>query len=379
MNIRRAGAAEAEHFSEATMKRRLGYVIEEGNPIYVTFTIHNLREATLTPVLTKHLDALIEVFRFHNGFVTTFYSANGALLRCLEPVALTAVHPATLGVTQWLVSADKLKQLENWVEASEDVIIPVFKRQKRLIALDGHTRLKVAQIRGIDAIYVYEEQADDLSRAFHEAAVRQGVMGVGDIEIVDAHRYARDWEAMCDCFIDTFERKRHLRETTRVARKAIAADEQARWNEALLKNLQGLLAGHVFKTLGIFYPLSNEVDVRGLDVLYETYYPVIEERRLVFAPHVGTFQEAPFQTRVPRTSTRLEAPLDVVIVPGLLYDFEGYRLGYGKGYYDGYLSRVPTLKIGVCFERFLCENLPRSDHDIAVDFVVTEARIISTK
>ena len=64
--------------------------------------------------------------------------------------------------------------------------------------------------------------------------------------------------------------------------------------------------------------------------------------------------------------------LDFIVVPALTYDMVGYRLGYGGGYYDRYLSGVRAFKAGLARERLLKEALPREDHDIAVDCIITE-------
>ena len=76
-----------------------------------------------------------------------------------------------------------------------------------------------------------------------------------------------------------------------------------------------------------------------------------------------------------------EACIDLIIVPGLLFDRRGYRIGYGKGYYDRYLDRVYTISphcrtIGLAFENQLVQTLPRGKHDKPVMLIITEKRIL---
>ena len=71
--------------------------------------------------------------------------------------------------------------------------------------------------------------------------------------------------------------------------------------------------------------------------------------------------------------------LDLVIVPALTYDIAGYRLGYGGGYYDRYLSGTPAFMVGLARERLIMDILPRERHDVAVNCVITEARIYCPK
>lgn len=66
----------------------------------------------------------------------------------------------------------------------------------------------------------------------------------------------------------------------------------------------------------------------------------------------------------------------VCLVPGLVFDGEGYRVGYGAGYYDEFLQFYPGYKVGLVRSVQVSSNpLPRTDHDIAVDVLVTEGSI----
>jgi len=70
---------------------------------------------------------------------------------------------------------------------------------------------------------------------------------------------------------------------------------------------------------------------------------------------------------------------DVVFVPGIAFDLECYRLGYGGGFYDRFLSKGNFFKIGVCFEFQIVERLPVEPFDVPVDIVVSEKREIRRK
>ena len=69
----------------------------------------------------------------------------------------------------------------------------------------------------------------------------------------------------------------------------------------------------------------------------------------------------------------------VCIIPGLCFDLEGYRLGYGKGYYDRFLSSFRGYKIGVCYDECIKNKLPKGFFDVAADIVITEKRQIACK
>lgn len=80
---------------------------------------------------------------------------------------------------------------------------------------------------------------------------------------------------------------------------------------------------------------------------------------------------------------RLVSPaiLDLVIVPGVAFTPEGYRLGRGGGYYDRFLSQLKghTYLIALAFEMQMIEKIPAEENDIPVDCIITEQRIIRVK
>ena len=63
------------------------------------------------------------------------------------------------------------------------------------------------------------------------------------------------------------------------------------------------------------------------------------------------------------------------IVPGLSFDAEGYRLGYGKGYYDRFLSSFIGITAGLCYDECLADRLPRNEFDKKTDYIITNTKI----
>jgi 5-formyltetrahydrofolate cyclo-ligase len=60
------------------------------------------------------------------------------------------------------------------------------------------------------------------------------------------------------------------------------------------------------------------------------------------------------------------------IVPGLVFDKNGYRVGYGKGYFDRFLSENDIKSVGLCRKDFITDSIPVEDFDKAVDLVLTD-------
>lgn len=82
-------------------------------------------------------------------------------------------------------------------------------------------------------------------------------------------------------------------------------------------------------------------------------------------------REGFFGIREPKEGRVVEKEeIDLCIVPGLSFDKDGFRLGYGGGYYDRFLENTNMYTIGICFEELFADKLPREENDIAVSEVI---------
>jgi 5-formyltetrahydrofolate cyclo-ligase len=101
-----------------------------------------------------------------------------------------------------------------------------------------------------------------------------------------------------------------------------------------------------------------------------TFFEVESPAELIPAPWHSGIREPIFDP------ARLVPPegIDLILVPGLAFTSDGWRLGRGGGFYDRYLASLPAgaLKLGVCFQSQLVETLPLEAHDQRVHAIVTE-------
>lgn len=78
----------------------------------------------------------------------------------------------------------------------------------------------------------------------------------------------------------------------------------------------------------------------------------------------------------PDSEECLPEKIDVVIVPAVCFDTRGYRIGYGKGYYDRFLRCCRNaFTVGIAYEECICERAFPDEHDIAVDITVTDINV----
>ncbi len=122
--------------------------------------------------------------------------------------------------------------------------------------------------------------------------------------------------------------------------------------------------------------LIDQLTIRGIVVLV----PRISDRvhmRAVRFPGWDAMEAGPLGILAPADDTAWDEPLDVAVIPGLGFTASGDRLGFGAGYYDRWLaSHGEMTRIGVAFDYQIVERIPIDAHDVTMDLVVTESRIM---
>ena len=73
--------------------------------------------------------------------------------------------------------------------------------------------------------------------------------------------------------------------------------------------------------------------------------------------------------------------IDLIFIPGIVFDLHGNRIGYGKGFYDKFLKSLDCLKVGVAYQSQIVDNLNFliSDFDIKMDYIITEKGMVNCK
>ena len=204
-------------------------------------------------------------------------------------------------------------------------------------------------------------------------------------------------------FLD--DRKRALRTEVNGRRPRPGAAVQVA-SEALVHRLlaSGLLSGA--RTVGLYRSLPSEAQTADLALALEqsgarVVYPVVRSgallagagdihsvdspslqlanRSLAFRPDTGQMRRGPLGVEEPAQDGPAVplAEIDLLILPGLAADAAGHRLGRGRGYYDATLAAAPhALAVMLLFESGLVPDVPVGEHDVEVDAVCTESRLL---
>jgi 5-formyltetrahydrofolate cyclo-ligase len=78
----------------------------------------------------------------------------------------------------------------------------------------------------------------------------------------------------------------------------------------------------------------------------------------------------------PHLPTVNPGTIDLALVPGLAFDRHGWRLGYGGGFFDRFLSQFSGVNLGITFDALLLDSLPHDTYDIPLNYVVTEKGLV---
>lgn len=135
----------------------------------------------------------------------------------------------------------------------------------------------------------------------------------------------------------------------------VDAKNEVGTKEAIMKALKlnkRVVVPKVYKHLGL-----KAIQIKGLDELCLGTFNILEP----------VHDEQVF----PRD-------IDLVVVPGVAFDEDGYRLGYGGGYYDNFLPqlRASVKKVAIAFNIQVLKTVPREKHDVRMDFIITESRVL---
>lgn len=140
--------------------------------------------------------------------------------------------------------------------------------------------------------------------------------------------------------------------------------------------------------IALYSPISNEIDTTAiLQAVFSAgkraLYPVVLEKEMTLRQidHLEQLREGRFGIFEPGNvgHDHQAEEVDLMVIPGVGFDRTGHRIGFGKGYYDRFLchpAQRPAL-VGLCHDfQLISGDLPADRHDIRMDIIVTEQRVI---
>ncbi len=182
------------------------------------------------------------------------------------------------------------------------------------------------------------------------------------------------------------ENKQEIRKEFLEIRTSMSMEECIEKSERICQRILQSDFYQKAKVIYAYMAFHNEVD---LSLVMQNAYlenkliaiPRVQDEWMGFyCPHVdagGHFQteHGYFQIEEPVMDAPMAPRPDLILVPGIVFDRSGNRIGYGKGYYDAFMASVGSRSVitaGISYENQLTDIIPAESHDFQLDYIMTE-------
>ncbi|MBD80491.1 MAG: 5-formyltetrahydrofolate cyclo-ligase [Crocinitomicaceae bacterium] len=175
------------------------------------------------------------------------------------------------------------------------------------------------------------------------------------------------------------DNKKRVRAEVLNLRDKLSPEYRVKHSERIVQELIELVRQEKPTTIHSFIPMGSEVNIlpfleemlrAGIEVYCPKTLPArrLENRRLL---SLNNLEDGVFGTQHPAQPGGYSGKYDLIIVPGVAFDEDGNRLGYGGGYYDTFIEQHPeSKKIAVCFDVQVLDDIPIEPHDVKMDLLV---------
>lgn len=179
--------------------------------------------------------------------------------------------------------------------------------------------------------------------------------------------------------------KKTVRSNIKKARDSMTSKEVCDKSRLITENILKILEKEESRYIFLYRSINNEVStsllwdcLKGTDKIISfprvkgdemEFYRVLKGESLKKG-YMGIEEPCPVKENL------IDTDDGIIIVPGVAFDINGNRTGYGKGYYDRYLSKHSNLiKIGAAFSLQVVDSIDADEFDIPLDYIVTENNI----
>lgn len=189
--------------------------------------------------------------------------------------------------------------------------------------------------------------------------------------------------------VNVKELKNEIRNTYKEKRKSISPEDRKTMDSSIAKKLLSLSSYRFADTILLYSPLKYEINTLEIatDALLKgkkvAYPRCIEDNQMVYH-YISSLNDlipGMYGIKEPSKDLPIFSPTDtehvICVLPAIVYDKRGYRIGYGKGYYDRFLSGFKGAKAGLIYSEYILDSIPYGKFDLQSDFVITEKGVIS--
>jgi 5-formyltetrahydrofolate cyclo-ligase len=178
-----------------------------------------------------------------------------------------------------------------------------------------------------------------------------------------------------------FASKHELRSEYKQKRLLLSQNDSEKYSEIIINQVKNLPVYKEAKMVAIYSPVYQEVDV--LKLLEDENKSFCFPKIINFSASLMDFFEpgrkfvlGVYDILEPTGRYVSKSEIDLIIVPGLVFSKEGYRIGYGKGFYDIYLSDFNGVAVGVMYDFQLINSFVYNESDVPLQILVSNTEVI---
>lgn len=173
--------------------------------------------------------------------------------------------------------------------------------------------------------------------------------------------------------------KKNLRQKMHSKRDAQNKAEKEVYDFSICAQLKQIVLKNNCKVVHSYYPMGSEIDVKPflefcLSQSIKLVLPkTLKKRELkhCILNSIDDIDYGLYNTPYPAGEQEFTGSYDLILVPGLAFDEQNYRLGYGGGYYDQFLDKNRNVhQVGICYPFQMFKQIPKEDHDAQLSEVI---------
>lgn len=191
--------------------------------------------------------------------------------------------------------------------------------------------------------------------------------------------------------MDIKELKTSIRQDYLARRAALPPEEKARRDERICRYILSSASFRYAETVLAYYPREGEINIlpaleTALAMGKRVALPRCDgEHHMTYRFVTSLADVEPGMYGIPEPSENAPAFAEdpghatLCLVPGVVFDTRGYRIGYGGGYYDRFLHSFGGSVAGVIYREFILPSLPFGRYDLALPVMITETGMVRSK
>ena len=189
---------------------------------------------------------------------------------------------------------------------------------------------------------------------------------------------------------DIREYKKEIRTNARQQREQLDQKVRCELDQKIANNVRRLYQYGPCNTLMIY--VSTPIEVNTIPIIEAAFadkkrvavpkcIPNTRDMEFYYINSLDDLEPGSFSVLEPKENMQMLTDFDkcLMVMPGIQFDANGYRIGYGKGYYDRYMARYTGFSVGLCYDWELRRHLCHGRFDRPVNAIVTDSHIRTCK